>query len=152
VLTVAKLQEELQLMPPESVVEVWYPTHDGTSLQTDVDVTLQAVHDVDQEVVGLAVIATRPICFDPNCRARASLELEDRTGYRHRLCSGHAGLAWWADDGLRITAVFGGPGADGWSTAAMLLRPRWPDDPAIAAWAALPARWNAPLPQQPERP
>jgi hypothetical protein len=151
VLTVAELLTELQLMPPESHVEVWYPAGCPATLRSDVDVALQAVHDNDQNPVALAVIANRPVCADPDCRARADLELTDRTGQRHPLCAQHASAVWWCDTALRVTGVFGGPGAPGWTTAAILLKARWAAEPAITAWAAHPARWTVPLPAQPER-
>ena len=152
-LTVAELLEELKFMPPESTVEVWYPADARGAYDVDVDVKLLAIHDHDQLPVAIAICASRPLCADQTgeaCWYPADVELTDRTGHRHPLCADHAAVAW-DDPGMRVTAVYGGPGAAGWAAAAGLLAGRWPDEPAVAAWVAHPARWVLELPAQPIR-
>ena len=153
-LTVADLLDELKLMPPEATVEVWYPADTGGTYDVDVDVKFQAIHDHDQLPVAIAICASRPLCAEQAagevCWCPADVELTDRTGHRHPLCAPHATAAW-DDPGMRVTAVYGGPGAPGWAVAAHLLADRWSDEPAVVAWAAHPARWNLQLPAQPDR-
>lgn len=152
-LTVAELLDELKLMPPEATVEVWYPADTRGTYDVDVDVRLLPIHDHDQQPVAIAICATRPLCartavFPIECWTPADVELTDRTGHRHPLCATHT-LPAWDDPMMRVTAVYGGPGAPGWTIAAQLLQDRWGNEPDVAAWAAHPAPWTAPLPHQP---
>jgi len=158
VLTVAQLTETLRHMPPDATIEVWSLA--GTHGSYDVDVNVQQVHDHDQAPVALAIIAARADCShtaedpdaDNECWRRADIELTDRTGHRHPLCSAHREPAWDGDLHTRVTDVYGGPGGPGgpgWETAASLLQRRWGAEPAVASWVGRPAPWLVPLPHQP---
>jgi len=102
VLTVAQLTETLRQMPPDATIEVWSLAGTHGSYDVDVDVKVQPIHDHDQAPVALAIIAARPDCShtaedpgaDNECWRRADIELTDRTGHRHPLCSAHAEPAW----------------------------------------------------------
>ncbi len=156
VLTVAQLTQTLLQMPPDAIIEVWSLAGAHGPYEADVDVKVQPIHDHDQVPVAIAIVAARPDCShtagaDDECWRRADVELIDRTGHRHPLCSAHADLVWEGDPHTRVTDVYGGQGGAGWEVAADLLDRRWGEDLAVASWVAHPARWQVPLPQQPIR-